>query len=170
MKRYFWNPLNLWPFRFFSFFLCFLSACSWYISGMYLELKPNKYSGSGGGGVKSGGKSEQVDVEMMRRVSSSGSSRKGVDELDDDLDERNMLLDAGGGSGSGSGGGGGGDGDGDGSLTSISTTSTSTREEFVKWWKFVKELLAQRPFKSYVGECFRFASSFFIFFDIDFDF
>ena len=101
---------------------------------MYLELKPNKY-----GGVKS----EQVDVEMMRRVSSSSGSKKGVDELDD-LDERNMLLDAGGGSNNDNK---------DGSSTSISTASTSTAEEFAKWWKFVKQLLAQRPFKSYVGEC-----------------
>ena len=113
---------------------------------MYLELKPNK-SGDGGGvtggGVTGGVKSEQVDVEMMRRVSSSSGSKKGVDELDD-LDERNMLLDAGGGSN---------DENKDGSLTSISTASTSTAEEFAKWWKFVKQLLAQRPFKSYVGEC-----------------
>ena len=114
---------------------------------MYLELKPNKYGGGvTGGGVTGGVKSEQVDVEMMRRVSSSSSSsgsRKGVDELDD-VDERNMLLDAGGGSS---------DDNKDGSLTSISTASTSTAEEFAKWWKFVKQLLAQRPFKSYVGEC-----------------
>ena len=143
---------------------------------MYLELKPNKYGGGvTGGGVTGGVKSEQVDVEMMRRVSSSSSSssgsRKGVDELDD-VDERNMLLDAGGGSS---------DDNKDGSLTSISTASTSTAEEFAKWWKFVKQLLAQRPFKSYVGECllwFLFLFFFFllldttvsVFFDTTFDF